>query len=131
MKFGYVLLYVSDVEKTLEFYQAAFGATRRFFHDEGGQAYGELETGTTILGFVSHSLAEANGVDAGRSSMDGPAPPMDLGFVVEDVDTAFQRAVNVGAKAVTQPAAKPWGQRLGYVRDINGFLIGIGTEVSS
>ena len=44
MKLGYTILYVSDVEKTVAFYEAAFGLTRRFIH-EGG--YAEMDTGET------------------------------------------------------------------------------------
>lgn len=42
---GYVILYVRDVPASLAFYENAFGLTRRFFHDDEGKAYGELETG--------------------------------------------------------------------------------------
>ena len=41
---GYVILYVKDVSASLAFYEEAFGLSRRFFHDDNGKAYGELET---------------------------------------------------------------------------------------
>jgi catechol 2,3-dioxygenase-like lactoylglutathione lyase family enzyme len=47
----YVLLYVNDVAASLAFYEKAFGLARRFFHDDNGKAYGELETGATRLAF--------------------------------------------------------------------------------
>ncbi len=31
MKFGYTLLYVDDVEKTISFYESAFGQNESFF----------------------------------------------------------------------------------------------------
>ena len=54
MQFGYTILYVPDVPATLKFYEAAFGLTTRFVHECGD--YGELETGSTALAFVSHRL---------------------------------------------------------------------------
>ena len=54
---GYVILYVNDVAASLAFYEMAFGLARRFFHDDNGKAYGELETGTTRLTFASIVLA--------------------------------------------------------------------------
>src|SRR4051812_17681052 len=54
---GYVILYVKDVSAALTFYEEAFGLSRRFFHDDNGKAYGELETGGTRLAFASLGLA--------------------------------------------------------------------------
>jgi lactoylglutathione lyase len=55
---GYVILYVKDVSASLAFYEKAFGLARRFFHDDNGKAYGELETGAARLAFASLALAE-------------------------------------------------------------------------
>src|ERR687885_541262 len=54
---GYTILYVRDVEASLDFYERAFGLKRRFFTDEGGQAYGELETGAARIGFTGIGFA--------------------------------------------------------------------------
>ena len=129
MRFGYTLLYVDEVEKSLEFYERAFGLTRKFFHSEEDQAYGELNTGETTLGFVSHPLVKANGVETTPSRLEALAPPFEIGLVTEHVDAAFQTAVDAGATPVTAPKEKPWGQRVSYVRDFNGFLIEICSEV--
>jgi len=40
---GYVILYVNDVASSLAFYEKAFALARRFFHDDNGKTYGELE----------------------------------------------------------------------------------------
>jgi lactoylglutathione lyase len=42
MKLGYTILYVRDVEASLNFFEIAFGLSRRFYHESG---YGEVETG--------------------------------------------------------------------------------------
>ena len=55
---GYVGLYVKDVAATLAFYEEAFGLSRRFFNDDHGKAYGELETGAARLAFYSVELAK-------------------------------------------------------------------------
>ena len=62
MKFGYAILYVKDVEKTVTFYESAFGLKRKFVHESG---YGEMDTGETMLAFVSVDLATSNGVSLG------------------------------------------------------------------
>jgi lactoylglutathione lyase len=45
----YVILYVNVVAANLAFHERALGFVRRFFQDDNGKAYGELETGTTRL----------------------------------------------------------------------------------
>ena len=51
MKFGYTILYVEDVRKTLSFYDQAFGFKTKFLHESGD--FGELEIGATALAFSS------------------------------------------------------------------------------
>jgi uncharacterized glyoxalase superfamily protein PhnB len=101
---GYVILCVKDVAASLAFYEAAFGLSRRFFHDDGVNAYGELETGATRLA-------------------------RNVALVTADVSALFARAVKAGAKAMCEPAAKPWGQTVAYVRDNSGHLVELCTPV--
>ena len=56
---------------------------------------------------------------------DAPIPGFELGLVIEDVPAAFKRAVAAGAEPVSEPATRPWGQTVSYVRDVNGFLVEI------
>ena len=130
MKLGYMLFYVSDVEKTLEFYESAFGLERKYINVEGDKGYGELDTGATTLGFVSYAQVKSVGVSFLEPQPTGPAQAVEIGFVTEDVTAAYEKAVQQGATAVAPPAEKPWGQTVSYVRDINGFLVEICSEVS-
>jgi predicted enzyme related to lactoylglutathione lyase len=46
VKFGYAFVWVEDVERTLQFYEEAFGLKRRFLTDNGELGlYAEMETG--------------------------------------------------------------------------------------
>lgn len=58
LKFGYTILYVKEVEQTVEFYERAFGLKRRFVHES--KQYAEMETGVTALSFASNELARSN-----------------------------------------------------------------------
>jgi uncharacterized glyoxalase superfamily protein PhnB len=128
MKFGYVILYVDDVEATLKFYERAFGLSRRMPTDE--KNYGEVESGATRLAFAANSFVrEMIPVKIAPSGSAAPAPPVELGLVAADVDAAFRQAVASGAVEVKPPETKPWGQVVGYVRDLNGFLVEICSEM--
>ena len=56
MKYGYTIIYVDSVEKTLQFYKSAFDMDTRFLHES--KDYGELETGETVLAFASHEMRD-------------------------------------------------------------------------
>ena len=126
MRFGYTILYVADPAASVEFYERAFAQQRRLLHESG--QYAELETGSTTLAFAGHELAAANLPEAVRPAP-GPAPrpSFEVCLVTEDVEGAFERAVREGAEAVTAPEAKPWGQRVAYVRDPDGALLELAT----
>lgn len=45
--------------------------------------------------------------------------------------TMVQRAVESGAEAVAEPEEKEWGQKVGYVKDIDGIVVRLGSHVRS
>ena len=127
---GYVILYVNDVAASLAFYEKAFGLARRFFHDDHGKAYGELETGTTRLAFASIALAEEHLKQKIVAAAPGNSPlGVEIALTTPDVAVLFQRAVKAGAIAIGEPTTKPWGQTVAYVRDNSGFLVEICTPM--
>lgn len=128
MKLGYTILYVQDVEKSLAFFESAFGLSRRFLHESG--AYGELNTGETTLSFASHVLGDAN-FPGGHVHADVSTQPlgMEIGLVTSNVQAAHTRALSCGATELAAPTAKPWGQVVSYLRAPDGCLIELCTPV--
>lgn len=127
---GYVILYVRDVSAALAFYEEAFGLSRRFFHDDNGKAYGELETGATRLAFASLELAKTHLKQEIRAASPDQAPlGVEIALVTRDVPALFARAVKAGATAVSEPAAQPWGQTVAYLRDKEGHLVELCTPL--
>ena len=127
MKFGYTIIYVNDVEATLAFYQQAFGLEIGFFHES--KQYGELKTGNTTLAFASEALSESNGVTFVKNNKENLAAGFEVALITENVDDAYKNACAAGAIAVKDPVEKPWGQRVAYVRDLNGILIEIASPM--
>jgi len=128
IKFAYTILYVTDVEKTIEFYEKAFGFTRKFVTPEND--YGELLVGETTLSFASTNLANSNLKDGfTESSLTNKPFGIEIGFTTNDVEETVKSAVEAGAVIVENPKTKPWGQVVSYVRDLDGFLIEICTSM--
>jgi lactoylglutathione lyase len=127
---GFTILYVPDVEATVTFYEQAFGLRRSFVTDT--REYGELKTGTTRLAFAQNEFVKGlTSVLFEAAQLDKSAPPIELGIVTQAVEALYQRAIQAGAIPVKEPEQKPWGQIVGYVRDLNGFLVEICTEVEA
>ncbi len=127
---GYVILYVEDVAASLRFYEAAFGLPQRFFHDEPGKAYGELASGETRIAFASLAAAREHlGQDVIAASPAAAPLGVEIALVSADVPSLFTRAVEAGAQPVREPAVKPWGQTVAYVRDNAGHLVELCTPM--
>lgn len=124
MKFSYTILYVKDVTQSVAFYEKAFGLQQHFI-DESGQ-YAQMETGSTKLAFASNELANSNLTNGFQeNNLKNQPAGVEIAFTTDDVDTAFNRAVEAGAVSEVAPKQKPWGQKVGYVRDLDGVLIEI------
>ena len=40
-------------------------------------------------------------------------------------------AIKIGAEQFAETVTKPWGQKVGYLRDLNGFIIEICTPIQN
>lgn len=129
MKFGYTIIYVTDVRASLNFFEHAFGLKIRFYHDSG---YGELETGNTTLAFASHALG-ANNLPEGYVASDSSTKPLgiEIALVTESVAHAHQQAVVAGGVSLQEPVDKPWGQTVSYIRCPDGTLVELCSPISN
>ena len=130
MKLGYVIAYVPDVAASLRFFEEAFGFNRRFLHESG--TYGELVSGETTLSFAAHELGDGNFPGGHVHADTSPRPlGMEIAIVTDDVASAHARALRCGARELSAPMQKPWGQTVSYVRAPDGLLIEICTPVAA
>ncbi|TDQ08218.1 VOC family protein [Pedobacter metabolipauper] len=129
VKFKYTILYVQDVTASILFYEKAFGFQRKFITPDN--SYGELLTGDTVLSFASVELAKSNLSDGFMESAPNGKPfGIEIGFTTENVEQVFNTAVQEGGIPVEQMKVKPWGQEVAYIKDLNGFLIEICSEMA-
>jgi uncharacterized glyoxalase superfamily protein PhnB len=127
-KLGTIIFYVADVAKTIEFFENAFGLERLFIDPTGH--YGQLQTGTTALGFASLELARQNLPQGFQRITPKELPGCEISFTAKNVQRSLTLAVKAGAELVASPEEKPWGQTVGYVRDFNGILIEIASDMA-
>ena len=129
IKFAYTILYVQDVKKSVEFYEKAFGFTRKFVTPEND--YGELSVGEITLSFASKTMANSN-LKSGfiESSLANKPFGIEIGFTTDNVEQTVKSAISAGAIIIEDPKTKPWGQTVAYLRELDGFLIEICTPMS-
>lgn len=129
IKFAYTILYVEDVVKAMDFYQRAFGFSEKMLAPDN--TYGEVASGETTLSFAVKSLAQSN-LKNGFIESDLSKPPfgIEIGFTTDDVEGVIREAVAAGARLIEEPKTKPWGQVVAYVRDLDGFLVEICSEMN-
>lgn len=127
MEYLKTIIYVDDVEETLDFYYQAFGIVALVL-DESGQ-YGELDTGGVKLGFAAHPLAQSHFKQSYiRAQPKQPALGFEIVFQSDNVVSAYDKAIQAGAEPLAPPVEKPWGQTVAYVRSIEGTLIAISSD---
>ncbi|CAH1417817.1 unnamed protein product [Lactuca virosa] len=116
--YAYTVVYVKDVAKSVEFYGKAFGYPVRRLDDS--HRWGELESGQTTIAFTpvhQHETDDLTGEVQEQKS--------------KTRRNQVERAVENGAEAVCPPEDKAWGQKVGYVRDIDGIVVRMGSFVKS
>jgi len=135
MKYGYTIFYVENVKETITFYEKAFGFQQKFITPVND--YGELLSGETTIAFASLTLGNTNlrngyipSISSQKSNDESYKPfGVEMAFVIEDIEVDFKKAIDVGAIEYEPIVEKPWGQKVGYLRDNNGFLIEICTPI--
>jgi lactoylglutathione lyase len=128
IKLGYVIAYVQSVPKTIQFYEKAFGLSIRRTHED---CYGEMETGSATLSFYDENFAKDTSCEFIPNRLNNNPAGIEIAFIVDDVQNAFDHAIKNGAIIVKEPIEKPWGQTVAYIKDINGILIELCSEIQN
>jgi uncharacterized glyoxalase superfamily protein PhnB len=118
-------LTVKNGAEAIEFYKRALGAKElmRFPGPDGRLMHAEIEVGDSKI-----MLGEEMPEQGCRAPSSVGAVSSSLYLYVEDVDKAFRRAVEAGARATMPPTDMFWGDRFGQVEDPSGHRWGLATH---
>ena len=108
-------LTVRNAAQAIEFYQRAFGARERVSMPGpgGGRiAHAELQIADSVI-MLGEECAEHGSVSP--QTLEGSA--VGLALYVQNVDAAFDRAIQAGASATEPVSDKFWGDRAGSLTD--------------
>jgi PhnB protein len=118
-------LTVNDAARAIDFYKRAFGAEEKFRMEgpHGKIGHAELKIGDSILMLGDEMPGMGN---RAPSTLGGS--PVNLFLYVNDVDAAFKRAVDAGAKVDMPLADMFWGDRYGKLTDPFGHTWSMATH---
>lgn len=111
-------LTVPDAEAILRFLQDVFGAKlmERFNNPDGTLKHGELQLGDSRIMI-------------GQAGKEFPPRPQTLYVYLPDVDAAFKRALDAGAKSIRDVADQFYGDRCGGFEDTAGNWWWVSTHI--
>ncbi len=116
---------VRDAARAIEFYKQAFGAKEKgvMKGPEGKVMHAELVIGDSII-MLADEFPEFGSLSPQSTGGSGTG----LHIYIEDVDSAFDRAVKAGATVEMPVDDMFWGDRYGKLRDPFGHKWSIGTH---
>lgn len=120
-RLDYVILYVSDLERSIAFYRDVVGLSLKL----SGDGYAEFVTDGTKFG-----LYERAGLPAliGRVAVAG-GPSGEVAFLVENVDAEAERIRGASATILSGPVDRAWGHRTLHVLDPDGHVVEFAQEI--
>ena len=121
------MLTVADVKAAANFYQKAFGFTKRSMMNgpDGKAIHAELTLRGTTLMLNPESLQMGS-----RGAKALGASPTTLYLLTENVDKAVAKAVKLGATLKGEVMDMFWGDRTGTLVDPEGYMWMVSTHIA-
>lgn len=120
------MLVLKDARKAIEFYKRAFGAVERYVMpgpDGKGVMHAEIMIGDSII-----MMGEESPNEPCKSAETAGGSPVSFYIYVEDVDKAFQKALDAGCVMKMPVQEMFWGDRFGSLNDPFGYNWGLATH---
>jgi len=119
------ILYVSDMEQSLQLYCGLLGFSVSYrWPIEGLSNFAFLKLPPLGLG-----LATANEM-GGHVKLPAERAQFELCVYVDDVDEAVNQLIAHGVVQLRAPKSQPWGERNAYLADPDGYPIQITASLS-
>jgi lactoylglutathione lyase len=119
VRFGHVAFRVADLEASIRWYDAAFGAREAF--------RATTEQGTTQLVYLEFAPGQfVELFPNGKNPIQAPPDPIGYGhtcLLVDDLDAALAHLATLGVTPAAPPRTGRAGQRLAFVADLDGNRI--------
>lgn len=116
-----IIFYVSDQERSKIFYEKLLG--REPFSDVPGMTEFSLGEGIKFGIMPENGIAKIICPAAPHPSQGNGIPRSELYMLVDDVEKSLQLALNAGAKLISTPTDRDWGDYVAYSMDPDGHIL--------
>ncbi|WP_321965308.1 VOC family protein [Paraburkholderia sp. J7] len=122
-------LTVRDARASMNFYRAALGfAVRDSVEDDGAIMHVEMTYHDQLI--VMFAPEGAFGSTARTPKSAQTVAPQSFYLYVDDVDAVYARALEAGAKSLSEPQDQFWGDRFAQVEDLDGYRWALARHLS-
>jgi uncharacterized protein len=118
-----VILYVADQARSAAFYADALGAAPVL--DVPGMTSFAVVDGVRLGLMPADDAAALLGPTVPSPASGAGIPRAELYLVVDDAAALLERFLAAGARPLSPVLARPWGDRAGYVADLDGHVVAI------
>jgi predicted enzyme related to lactoylglutathione lyase len=118
-----IRLITDDVARLVDFYEKVSGTPVRWSTPD----FAEVETPAGTLAIGSTRTVALFGAGSARAADNHTAI---IEFLVDDVDTEYERISQITTEFVIAPTTMPWGNRSMLFRDPDGNLVNFFTPVT-
>ncbi len=116
-----VILAVEDVPRSVAFYGAVFGWRQRV----ATPVYVELACPNGMrLGLYDRRSFGSN-LGQVPAAIGGAVATTEIYLYADDLEVVLARARTAGGRELTPPSVRPWGDRVGYIADPDGYVIAL------
>jgi catechol 2,3-dioxygenase-like lactoylglutathione lyase family enzyme len=123
MNFVSIRMITDDVQRLVGFYEQATGLTAAW----GNENFAELRTEAGTLAIASTRTVPLFGPGAARAADNHSVI---IEFLVDDVDSVYEKLTAFVEDFVNEPTTMPWGNRSLLFRDPDGNLVNFFTPVT-
>lgn len=123
MKFISTRIITADVRRLVGFYEMVTGVSAVW----GNELFAEIPTAVGTLAIGSDKTVPLFGAGSAEPAANRSAI---VEFIVEDVDSEYERLRENVAEVVTTPTTMPWGNRALLFRDPDGNLVNLFTPAT-
>ncbi|MEE2852581.1 MAG: VOC family protein [Actinomycetota bacterium] len=123
MKFVSTRIITADVSRLVSFYEMVTGVSAIW----GNELFAEIPTPVGTLAIGSDKTVPLFGAGSAEPAANRSVI---VEFIVEDVDSEYERLREHVAEVMTTPTTMPWGNRALLFRDPDGNLVNLFTPVT-
>lgn len=123
-----IILYVSDQEKSMQFYEKLFRVSPDL-HVQGMTEF-RLSENCKLGLMPNNGIAKILSDKTPHPTTGNGIPRCELYFNVDDVEYEFQHALNIGATLISEIEVRSWNEKVCYFADNDGHIIAFAEKIN-